>query len=90
MSEQNTNTVTQVVENWNTLPFIKVDVTDDKCTAGTESIFVREWGGSEMGCLVNKLDTWGYSSTQTVMTQSEYDDYVNRHTSKTKKAWEVR
>ena len=67
-----------------------MDVTDDKCAAGTESIFVREWGGSEMGCLVNKLDTWGYSSTQTVMTQSEYDDYVNRHTSKSRKAWEVR
>ena len=43
---------------------------------------MREWGGSEMGCLVNKLDTWGYSSTQTIMTQDEYDSYIRTRTSK--------
>lgn len=76
VSDQNTNTVTQVVENWNTMPFIGLSVTDDKCAIGTESIFERKWGGSTEGCLVNKLDTFGWSSTQVVMTKDEYDDYI--------------
>ena len=63
VSEQNTNTVTQVVENWNTMPLVNMKVTDDKCPSGTDSIFVRPWGGSTSGCLVNKLDTWGYSTS---------------------------
>ena len=77
VSDQNTNTVTEIVDDWNELPFVKVLSTDDKCPSGTESIFVREWGGSEPGCLVNKADTWGFGSTQTVMTQSEYNSYVS-------------
>ena len=55
VSDQNTNTVTEIVDDWNELPFVKVLSTDDKCPSGTESIFVREWGGSEPGCLVTKL-----------------------------------
>ena len=49
-------------------------------------MFVREWGGTEQGCLVNKLDLFSfYSTTQVVMTQSEYDDYIrNRSSSKNK------
>jgi|ERR1719264_1689041 len=63
VSEQNTNTVTQVVDNWNVLPFIDLDVTDDKCPASTDPVFVRSWGGTQTGCLVNKLNWTGYGSS---------------------------
>ena len=82
VAEQNTNTVTQVVKDWNTLPIIDIQVTDDKCKSGYTPFFSRNWGGSEQGCLVNKIDTFGFSSTQTIMTNSEYDDYVRSRTSK--------
>jgi len=62
VADQNTNTVTQVVDDWNTLPFVDLKVTDDKCLSGFESVFVRRWGGSEQGCIVNKMDTFGFSS----------------------------
>ena len=53
VSDQNTTTVTAVVNDWNTLPFTKVEITDNKCHAGTETMFVREWGGTEEGCVIN-------------------------------------
>ena len=57
---------------------MSVRVTDDKCKSDEKSMFVREWGGTEQGCLVNKIDMlFGYSTNQVVMTQSEYDDYIN-------------
>ena len=56
---------------------MSVRVTDDKCKSGEDSMFVRTWGGTEQGCLVNKQDgVFGYSTKQVVMTQSEYDDYI--------------
>ena len=52
-------------------------VTDDKCKSDEDSMFVREWGGIEQGCLVNKIDSlFGFSTTQVVMTQDEYDSYI--------------
>jgi len=82
VSDQNTNTVGQVVEDWNKIPFTSVRVTDDKCTSKEESVFVRNWAGTEQGCLVNKIDTWtGYSSEQVVMSISEYDSYINGRSS---------
>ena len=46
VSEQNTGTVSAIVGDWNTIPFVSVTVTDDKCPYGTESMFVREWKGT--------------------------------------------
>lgn len=77
VSDQNTSTVTAVADDWEVVPFVSVRVTDDKCTSSETSLFVREWGGTEMGCLVNKIDSFfGYSTTQVVMTQGEYDSYI--------------
>ena len=78
VSDQNTSTVSAVADDWQTIPFVSVRVTDDKCTSSEESMFVREWGGTEQGCLVNKLDNslFSYDSNQVVMSQSEYDDYI--------------
>ena len=90
ISDQNTNTVTQVSDDWTTLPFTKIVVTDDKCPSGTEPVFVREWAGTEMGCLVNKLDWIGYGSSQVVMTTREYDDYVLSRRNKNYQDYEVR
>ena len=58
-------------------------VTDGKCRSDEQSVFAREWAGIEKGCLVNKLDAFlGFSSTQVVMTLSEYDDYIERQVSR--------
>jgi hypothetical protein len=46
VSEQNTGTVSAIVEDWDKIPFVSVTVTDDKCLSNTESIFVREWKGT--------------------------------------------
>ena len=81
VSDQNTNTVAQVVDDWNKIPLTSVRVTDDECTSGEESVFVREWAGTEQGCLVNKLDTFGYGSSQVVMSNSEYDSYISSSSS---------
>ena len=62
VSKQNTSTVSQISDDWYTVPFVKLQVTDDKCPSDYESIFVREWGGLEQGCLVNKLNTFTYGS----------------------------
>ena len=53
VSDQNTSTVSAVIDDWSTYPFVSITVTDNKCPAGTESLFVREWRGTEPGCLVN-------------------------------------
>ncbi len=90
ISDQNTNTVTQVSDDWTTLPFTKITVTDDKCTIGTVPVFTRQWAGTEMGCLVNKLDWIGYGSSQVVMTMSEYDSYVQSRTGKSSNDYQVR
>ena len=79
VSDQNTQTVTAVIDDWNTLPFTSVTVTDDKCPAGTETMFNRHWGGTDSGCLVNKQGASG--SSQSIMTQSEYDAYVRNKAS---------
>ena len=54
--------MSQISDDWYTVPFVKLQVTDDKCPSDYESIFVREWGGLEQGCLVNKLNTFTYGS----------------------------
>ena len=46
VSDQNTGTVTAIVKDWDTIPFVSVTVTDDKCPGSTESMFVREWKGT--------------------------------------------
>lgn len=82
MGNQNTNTISDVSDDWDTIPFVSVRVTDNKCSSTEESLFKRVWGGTEMGCLVNKLDTWGYGSSQVVMSNSEYDSYTSTRTTK--------
>ena len=86
ISDQNTSTVTQIVDDWNELPFTKILVTDDKCPSGTDSVFKVNWGGTETGCLVNKLGTFGYSASQAVMTTSEYESYIRHGVSNGKNA----
>ena len=73
-----------------TIPFTKIVTTDDKCPSGTESVFTRRWAGTEMGCLVNKLDFIGYGSTQVVMTQNEYDSYIRNKSNKNSRDYERR
>ena len=71
-----------MIDDWETIPFTSVRVTDDKCTGSEVNVWERLWKGTEQGCLVNKLNTIGYGSQQVVMTKSEYDDYISRNTSK--------
>ena len=79
VSNQNTSTVSAVIDDWNTVPFTEVRVTDDKCKSNEQSVFVREWAGIEQGCLVNKLDGYlSFSTNQVVMTMQEYDDYIDK------------
>ena len=74
------------------MPYVSVRVTDDKCTSSEDSLFVRTWGGTEQGCLVNKIDgVFGYSTKQVVMTQVEYDDYIRTSRSgKNNNQWQAR
>lgn len=81
VSNQNTQTISAIVDDWTTIPFTKVRVTDNKCSATEESVFKRNWAGTEQGCLVNKIDTWGFGTTQTVMTTREYDNYISSRSS---------
>ena len=77
VGDQNTITVSEITQDWTTAPFVAVRVTDDKCTTGEASIFARKWGGTEQGCLVNKIEgLWGTSSKQEVMTVADYDSYI--------------
>ena len=73
VSEQNLSTIEDLIDDWSTVPFTEITVTDAKCPSGTENIFVREWGGIEEGCLVQKLG----ESEQVMMTKDEYETYVN-------------
>ena len=52
-----------MVADWNSLPIIDIDVTDDKCKTSYLPIFHRGWGGSEQVYLVNKMDTFGFGTT---------------------------
>ena len=54
VSDQNLSTIADIIDDWSTIPITEITVTDDKCLSGTESIFVREWQGTQPGCLVNK------------------------------------
>lgn len=57
-------------------------VTDDKCDNDEESMFVRNWGGTEQGCLVNKMDAFfSYSTYQEIMTTADYDSYISSRSS---------
>jgi len=78
--------VTQITDDWMVVPFTKIKVTDDKCASGTYSVFNRVWGGTEQGCLVNKLDWMGYGSSQVVMTTREYDSYISSKSSTSSKS----
>ena len=83
VSNQNTTTVSAVIDDWNTVPFTDVRVTDGKCKSDEQSVFVREWAGVEQGCLVNKVDGFmSFSTTQHVMTMQEYDDYIDKQASR--------
>ena len=71
VSDQNLSTIADIITDWSTIPITEVTVTDDDCLSGTESIFVREWRGTEPGCLVNQIGTWGSvisGSEQVIMT----------------------
>jgi len=57
VASQNNATVTQLVDDWRTRPFVDVSTTTGPCPAGTESIFKRRWGGTERGCNVAKVNT---------------------------------
>ena len=68
IEEQDTSEVNQILEDWGTVPFVSVQTTKSlACPAGTESIFVREWGGTETGCLVHKKNTFELDTTQTTI-----------------------
>lgn len=70
-------TVSEIADDWLVVPFVSLTVTDDKCASGTESMFVRNWGGSEQGCLVNKIEgILGYEIRQEVMTTADYESYI--------------
>ena len=70
VSDQNLSTIADIIDDWSTIPITEITVTDDKCLSGTESIFVREWQGTQPGCLVNKMGTFGVfsGSEQVIMT----------------------
>ena len=76
VARQNNATVTEIIDNWNVLPFTKIRVANNKCKDSEESVFVRKWGGSEEGCLVNKRTLLGFSTEQVVMTTNEYNRYI--------------
>ena len=67
------------MDDWQTIPFVSVRVTDDKCNSNEESMFVRRWGGTERGCSVFKISGLFDGKTgHVVMTVSDYDEYI-RH-----------
>ena len=79
VSDQSTNSISPAIEDWSTIPFVSVNVTDGECPSGTESIFMRNWLGIEPGCLVNKIELEGSGkiSYQEVMTLAEYKKKCN-------------
>ena len=42
--------VTQVVEDWQKVPFVDVIVQDLPCSGEQEPVFFRDWGGTIEGC----------------------------------------
>ena len=52
IANQNTNTLRVLNDDWTVTPFVSVSTTDNKCPAGTDSVFVRPWGGVRDGCYV--------------------------------------
>ena len=52
--------VTQLVEDWQTVPFTSIQVTDTgKCPPGSEPVFFSEWKGTEPGCFIADGDSYG-------------------------------
>ena len=48
---------TQVVEDWQQLPFVDITIQDEPCTGEQEPVFYREWGGTVEGCDVIEGET---------------------------------
>ena len=73
---QNTSTVTDVIENWTRIPFTEVRVTEDKCMDDEYRMFYRIWYGTKSGCLVNKIVAYDKDSKQTILTDSDNNEYL--------------
>ena len=50
--------VTDLVQDWETIPFTSIKVQSDNCDYTTKSVFTRVWGGTEDGCLVENTLFW--------------------------------
>ena len=46
--------LTQTLKDWNTSPFIKIEVESTKCKPGWEHLFSYQWLGTREGCLVGE------------------------------------
>ena len=56
--------VTQLVEDWQTVPFISIQVTDTgECPPGSDPVFFSEWKGTEPGCFIADGDSCGKDCT---------------------------
>lgn len=75
VASQNSETVTAIIDDWKKVPFNSIYVTDDKCPAGTETVFTRKWGGIKEGCYVKKKGTWGDYRSFQILTTAEYKTY---------------
>ena len=42
---------TQVIEDWQTQPFVELFVVEDQCPDGTEPAFSYVWSGTQEGCV---------------------------------------
>ena len=59
--------VRQLFNDWGQIPFSDIYVVrGDKCQAGDENVFVREWLGTRAYCLadVGKMENWAENQVQ--------------------------
>ena len=67
-------TVDQVVEDWQTQPFVDIIVvSEEDCPPGTEAVFSRPWAGTIQGCDARASEKAPRFQVQT------YDGYRQRH-----------
>jgi hypothetical protein len=62
--------VTDLVVDWKIVPFIEIEVSEDKCDYDKVPVFESIWGGTEPGCRVyNNLH---YNSQEYIMSEKDF------------------
>ena len=64
--------VTDIVKDWDTIPFTEITVQDEKCDPEDYPVFERTWHGTEEGCVVESENYWNDKRHVELMSDFKY------------------